>query len=270
MAILRVCLGVGFSRNGDDSLTTEARRMSHSEAKPLADPKPLDGVVVAFDLDGTLVDTAPDLMGTLNLLLVEEGLPTVSTEDANRLVGRGARAMIERGFAEAGRALTDEEAPQVIARYIALYRTRIADESRPFPGMVEALDALEAKGARFVVCTNKRTDLSIALLDALALTGRFAAVIGADAAPAPKPDPRHLLTAIAAAGGDPRRAVMVGDSFADVGAAKAAGVPVVVVSFGYTEVPSAELGGDRLIDRFDQLQAQVLDLMAARPRERLA
>jgi phosphoglycolate phosphatase len=236
----------------------------------LPDPKPLDGVTVAFDLDGTLVDTAPDLMGTLNLLLVEDGLPTVSTDDANRLVGRGARAMIERGFSEAGRALSEEEAPAVIARYIALYRSRIAEASRPFPGMVASLDRLEALGARFVVCTNKRTDLSIALLDALALTGRFAAVIGADAAPAPKPDPRHLLSAIAAAKGDPRRSVMVGDSFADVGAAKAAGVPVVVVSFGYTEIPPAELGGDRLIDRFDQLEAEVVALMARAPLERLA
>jgi phosphoglycolate phosphatase len=224
-------------------------------------PKALAGVVVAFDLDGTLVDTAPDLMGTLNTLLIGEGLPPLPVESASFLVGRGGKVMIERGFAAAGEPLDPLRAAVLYDRYISLYRDRIAQESRPFPGLIAALDALEAQGAALAVCTNKRTDLSRALLDALDLTDRFAAVIGADLAPAPKPDARHLLTAIAKAGGDPARALMVGDSNNDVMAARNAGVPVVLVSFGYTEIPVADLDRDILIDHFDQLPAAALKLL---------
>ncbi len=216
-------------------------------------PGSLEGATIAFDLDGTLVDTAPDLIGALNILLGEEGLPPLALSSARVMVGRGARALIEQGFAADGAPLDAESAPALVERFIALYLARIADESRPFPGVETALDELAAAGARLVVCTNKRTDLSLALLDALGLTPRFAAVIGADLAPTPKPDASHLLTAIAAAGGRADRAIMVGDSASDIGAARAAGVPSVVVSFGYTEIPAADLGADVLIDRFDQL-----------------
>ncbi|HWA63095.1 MAG TPA: HAD hydrolase-like protein, partial [Caulobacteraceae bacterium] len=133
----------------------------------------LDGAVIAFDLDGTLVDTAPDLMGTLNALLGEEGLPPLAYETAPLLVGRGAKVMIERGFAAAGEPLDEANAARLFERYIAMYLARIADQSRPFPGMLESLDALEAEGAILAVCTNKRTDLSLLLLDALELTPRF-------------------------------------------------------------------------------------------------
>src|SRR5690606_4876931 len=127
--------------------------------------------------------------------------------------------------------------------------------SRPFEGLLAALDALEADGARLCVCTNKRTDLSLALLGQLGLLDRFAAVAGADAVSARKPAAAHLVEAVAAAGGDPRRCLMVGDSQADVGCARAAGAPVVLVSFGYTDVPPAELGADAVFDRYDQLPA---------------
>jgi phosphoglycolate phosphatase len=218
-------------------------------------------VVVAFDLDGTLVDTAPDLMGTLNVLLTEEGLPPLPVESAAFLVGRGAKIMIERGFDAAGEHLDPDRAAALFDRYIHLYRGRIAQDSRPFPGVIAAMDALEAEGAVLAVCTNKRTDLSLALLDALDLTRRFAVVIGADRAPKPKPDASHLLLTIRAAGGDPARALMVGDSNNDVMAARNAGVPVVLVSFGYTEIPVADLDRDILIDRFDQLPAAALALL---------
>jgi phosphoglycolate phosphatase len=209
------------------------------------------------------VDTAPDLMGALNTLLGEEGLPHLALEMAPVLVGRGAKVMIERGFAAAGEPLDDERASRLFQRYIILYLGRIADQSAPFEGVLEALDALEAEGAILAICTNKRTDLSLALLNALGLTHRFAAIVGADMAPKAKPDASHLLLTIQMAGGDPARALMVGDSINDVLAAKNAGVPVVVVSFGYTDIPPADLGGDILIDRFDQLQAAALRLAPA-------
>ena len=223
----------------------------------------LAGATLAFDLDGTLVDTAPDLVGAVNGLLREEALPALPLSSARLLVGRGARVLIERGFSLAGAPLDPAATPELVARFIAIYRARIADESRPFEGVEAALDALAEAGATLCVCTNKPTDLSLALLNALGMTYRFAAVIGADRAPAPKPDPRHLTAAIAAAGGRLDRAVLVGDSINDVDAARAAGTPSIVVSFGYTEIAAAELGGDHLIDHFRQLPALAARLLGA-------
>ena len=225
-------------------------------------PRPLDGAVIVFDLDGTLIDTAPDLIGSLNGVLAEQGLPPVALSDARHLVGQGAKAMIERGFALAGAALPAGKVSALFERFIEIYLGRIAQESVMFDELENTLDLLTAEGAALAVCTNKRTDLSMALLDALDLTARFVAVVGPDRAPAPKPDPRHLLTAIQAAGGEAARALMVGDSLSDVLAAKAAGVPVAVVSFGYTETPARDLGADVLIDHFTELPAIARRLLA--------
>lgn len=214
---------------------------------------PLAGAVIAFDLDGTLVDTAPDLVRTLNVLLEQEGRTPFPIDQARPFIGRGARWMIERGFAAAGEALTAERTQGLFDRFIDHYRAHIADESRPFPGCAAALDALAARGAKLAVCTNKRTDLSVQLLETLGLADRFQAIIGADLAPAIKPDGRHLEVAVTAAGGALPRAVMVGDAATDAGAARAAGAGLVLVSFGYTETPVAELGADRLIDHYDEL-----------------
>ena len=215
-----------------------------------------------FDLDGTLIDTAPDLIGALNAVLAEQNLPPVALSDTRHLVGHGAKTMIERGFARAGAPLPPEKIPALFDRFIELYLGRIAQDSVMFDELETTLDLLAAQGAKLAVCTNKRTDLSLALLDATGLTWRFAAVVGPDMAPAPKPDPRHLLTAIAMAGGSVERALMVGDSISDVLAAKAADVPVAVVSFGYTETPAHELGGDVLIDHFTELPAIARRLLA--------
>ena len=223
---------------------------------------PLSGATIAFDLDGTLVETAPDLIGALNLMLAERGLPAVPLSSARHLVGLGARVMLEHGFAEAGAPYDAGEMPLMVERFVELYRDRIADQSHVFPGVVAALDDLQVLGARFVVCTNKRTDLSIELLDKLGLLSRFAAVVGPDAASRRKPDPAHLLESIARAGGDPARALMVGDSINDVLPAQAAGVPVVAVSFGYTETPPADLGADAVIDHFGQLAGVAAELLA--------
>ena len=220
---------------------------------PTPDAGPLAGATIVFDLDGTLIETAPDLVGTLNVLLAREGIAALPVDKARTMIGQGARALISRGFAEAGAPLGEVKLSALFDDFIAHYRAHIADHSRPFPGLLEAMDAIDAAGATMAVCTNKPTDLSIALLDALDMSHRFAAIVGPDAAPAQKPDARHLLTTIARAGGDPARAVMVGDSVSDARAARGAGTPLVLVSFGYTETPAAELGPDILIDHFDEL-----------------
>ena len=224
---------------------------------------PLGGATIAFDLDGTLVDTAPDLIGTLNVLLSQEGLPALALDTARPFIGHGARWLIERGFEAAGAHLHPARAQLLFDRFIAHYRAHIADASRPFPGCEAALDALSAAGATLAVCTNKPTALSVALLEALGLAARFAAIVGPDAAPAAKPDPRHLQTAVAAAGGTMARAVLVGDSGTDVGAARAAGAGLILVSFGYTEIAAADLDHDVLIDHYDALPDACARLLAA-------
>jgi phosphoglycolate phosphatase len=174
--------------------------------------RPLEGVVVAFDLDGTLVDTAPDLIGALNQTLAREGLPSLPVSSARHLVGRGAPYLIEHGFAEAGAPLDPTRLDALEQQVVADYRDRITAESRPFPGCEAALEALIAEGARLAVCTNKRTSLALPLLDGLGLTRFFAAVCGGDLVSLGKPDPALLHMAIKRVGGRPGRAVMVGDA----------------------------------------------------------
>ncbi|WP_374470190.1 phosphoglycolate phosphatase [Phenylobacterium sp.] len=225
------------------------------------DRSPLAGAVIAFDLDGTLVDTAPDLVGTLNWLLAEEGLAPLPLDEARPFIGKGARWLIQRGFAAADAPLPPERVPELFDRFIDRYHAHIADESRPYPGLVAALERLKAEGARLAVCTNKLTGLSQSLLEALDLSRHFEAVVGADAAPAAKPDPRHLTTAVEAVGGEIGRAILVGDAATDAGAARAAGAGLILVSFGYTETPAAELSPDVLIDHFDELPDACLLLL---------
>jgi phosphoglycolate phosphatase len=223
----------------------------------------LAGATIAFDLDGTLVDTAPDLIGTLNHLLADEGLPPLPLADARPFIGHGARRLIERGFQAAGQVLHPTRLQHLFERFIPHYLGRIAEESRPFPGCEPALDALASAGAKLAVCTNKPTDLSVALLDALGLASRFAAILGPDRAPAAKPDPRHLQAAVAAAGGDIGRAVLVGDSGTDAGAARAAGAGLILVDFGYSEIAPADLSPDVLVSHFDELPPACLRLLGA-------
>lgn len=225
----------------------------------------LAGATIAFDLDGTLVDTAPDLIATLNVLLEQEGVAPVLIAQARPFIGHGARHLIERGLAAQGRVADETELDDLLSRFINHYKDHSADLSVPFPGAAESLTALKAAGARLAVCTNKLTWLSTPILEALDLSRYFDAVIGADAAPARKPDPRHLVTAVQAAGGDIRRAVMVGDAATDAGAARAAGTSLVLVSFGYTETPVTELGADVLIDHFDELIDACRSLLTACP-----
>lgn len=217
----------------------------------------LDGWTIAFDLDGTLVETAPDLIGTLNRMLAARSLPAVPRDAASHLVGHGALALLRHGFMEAGAAWDEAQSRPMLDEFLVDYAAHIADGSRPYPGVVETLERLATRGAILCVATNKRTDLSVALLVALDLTRHFAVVCGPDAVSARKPDGAHVRETVLKAGGDPARAIMVGDGAPDVQAAKSAGVPCVVVTFGYTPIAPKDLGGDALIDAFSQLETAI-------------
>jgi phosphoglycolate phosphatase len=216
---------------------------------------------IVFDLDGTLVDTAPDLLASLNAVLTEAGHRTVDPAELRSLVGFGVRRLFERAFALTGTSLSDNNLNKYSDAFMAYYRENIANESVPFPGVYETLDALKAEGALLGVCTNKPHDLTGLLLDKLDLTRRFGSVIGAGISPYNKPDPRHILDVVAALKGDARRTVMVGDSSVDVNAAKNSKVPVIVMTYGYTIEPHVELAADALTDDFTEVPALVRKLL---------
>jgi phosphoglycolate phosphatase len=219
--------------------------------------------IIVFDLDGTLIDTAPDLVNTLNVIFAREGLPPVPYQAARKLIGGGAKVMIARGAAVEGIAVTPAKLDSLFADFIAHYTEHIADRSRPFPGLIEALEVLARDGCRFAVCTNKLEKLSLALLERLALAERFAAICGPDTFGIAKPDPEMLRRTVAAAGGNVRRSIMIGDSDTDVRTARAAEIPIVAVDFGYSERPVSDFSPDRIISHFDQLPAAVSELLAA-------
>jgi phosphoglycolate phosphatase len=219
---------------------------------------------VVFDLDGTLVDTAPDLINALNFVLHREGMPAVPMKSARNLIGGGARKLIERGLELDGRQVGLADITRMTDDFIGHYAAHIADQSRPFEGLEGALDDLSACGYRFAVCTNKLEWLSKLLLDQLGLSSRFSAICGADTFGVSKPDPAILRQTVARAGGQLASAIMVGDAGPDVGVARRAGVPIIGVEFGYTEVPIADLQPDRLIGHMRELPAAVESLLAER------
>jgi phosphoglycolate phosphatase len=232
---------------------------------------------IVFDLDGTLVDTAPDLIATLNTILAGEGLPPVAFAAARNMVGGGARHMIERGLAAApslpspasrrGSGRGTAEVERLCGRFIAHYAAHIADHSRPFPGVEAALDELVRAGCRLAVCTNKLEWLALRLLGALGLKDRFAAICGADTFGVQKPDAAILHGTVARAGGHMDATIMVGDAITDIAVARAAGVAVIAVDFGYSETPVAELGPDRIVSSFDRLPEVVFALLAVQKGE---
>ena len=219
---------------------------------------------IVFDLDGTLIDTAPDLIDTLNIILARHDVAPVAFDEARTMIGAGVKPLLQRALASKDVRLPPEEIDRLFAEYLDVYAAHIADRSRPFPGLEQALDALSAQGCRLAVCTNKLEWLSVKLLKELGLAWRFATICGQDTFTMRKPDPDMLRLTIARAGGDTGHAVMVGDSMTDVATARAAAIPVIAVDFGYTDKPPAELGADRLISRFDMLPEAVAALVAAR------
>lgn len=209
---------------------------------------PFDTII--FDLDGTLVDTAADLTASLNHALGVLGRPGVPPSSVRAMVGHGSRKLLERGLAATG-AVSPELVEQGVAPFLAYYGANIAVHSRPFEGIEQAMDQLDARGVKLAICTNKPEALSRSLVDAMGWGARFAALLGADSRPWRKPDPRHLTDTLAEAGG--RQALFVGDSKTDADTALAAAVPLVLVSFGYSVEPVAALGANLVIGHYREL-----------------
>ena len=225
----------------------------------------LSGYTIAFDLDGTLVETVGDLHRALNHVLEAEGLPSATVAEMRNFVGQGARDLITRAFGAHGVSLDEAKLDRLTDLYTEVYAADIAALSHPYPGLLEALDVLRGWGARLCVCTNKRTFLSVKLLTALGMADRFAAIVGADDVKNRKPHPEHYLHAIRAVGGDPARSVMVGDSINDVLSAKNAGAPVAVYAFGYTDTAPDLLGADAVFTQFTDLPDLLVRLLTSQP-----
>lgn len=209
--------------------------------------------IVVFDLDGTLADTAGDLIGTLNVILEGEGLPPLPVRKARDLVGAGARALLQRGFESGRKELAPAYLDHLFQRFMVHYRENICVKTRLYPGVEAALERLQQAGFVLAICTNKYEDHSVRLVEALRIGHRFTANCGRDTFPVFKPDPRHLTLTIERAGGNPHRAVMVGDSRTDIVTAQAARIPSIAVPFGYTDVPVRRLNPDLVIGHFDEL-----------------
>lgn len=225
-------------------------------------PDTLHDSTIVFDLDGTLVDTAPDLVGATNHALADIGLAPRAAHELAPWISFGARRMIVEALAASRAPAADALVDRLLDRFLVYYEANIALESRPFPGIVTALDQLRDAGARLAVCTNKRESLTLSLLAELDLTRRFDAIVGRDTLAYSKPHPLHLVGAIERAGGSTRRAVMVGDSNVDIATARAAGVPVVAVTFGYSETPVRELHPDVVLDDYTALIPSLTRLLA--------
>jgi len=213
-------------------------------------PPEISSLTIVFDLDGTLVDTAPDLTAAANHVFGLIGLAPISPAELRPLIGRGSRAMIEQGLRLHGVSKSPDEVSALHELFFPYYADNIAVLSRPFEGVPALLDALARAGARLAVCTNKLEVLSRSLLRQLDLDHRFAAIAGRDTFDVFKPAPGHLTRTVAMAGGRPERAVMVGDSEVDIATAAAAGVPSIGVTFGYTTVPVRDLRPTAVIDHY--------------------
>jgi phosphoglycolate phosphatase len=214
-----------------------------------------------FDLDGTLVDTAPDLLDALNALMVRERRRTFARKEIDHMVGRGAEVLIEEAFRRSGAPMAPSRIEGLLADYLVEYHARLAAKSRPYPGVVETLEALQAQGAPMGVLTNKPREMTEELLPSLRLSRFFGAVYGAGKRPYIKPDPRLFAEILAELGGSKKSAVMVGDSVTDVKTARNAGVPVILLSYGYTPEPAATLRADAVLDRFSDVPAAAAMLL---------
>lgn len=222
--------------------------------------------VLVFDLDGTLIDTLPDLTATLNAILKHQGLNAVAPNDVRSMAGQGAKMLLKRGL-QANEVSADEALiDRLFDDFIDHYSNHIAIHSAPFPGAIAALNAFSEAGWQLAICTNKLTALAKKLLSELNLSEHFVAICGADACNARKPDPFHLTHTIELAGGMGANAVMVGDTIADVEAAKRANIPVIGVDFGYSQEPMINLQPDCIISHFNQLADAVFKLQPNLPK----
>ncbi|MBV9114203.1 MAG: HAD hydrolase-like protein [Hyphomicrobiales bacterium] len=216
--------------------------------------------IIVFDLDGTLADTAADLVATLNLILEREGLDAIPLNSARDLIGQGSRALLQRGFTLQRRALSPERLEVLFEEFLHHYGEHLVDRTRLFPGVSNALERLSRHGHGLAVCTNKNEVLSRRLLMELGVASRFKAICGRDTFAFCKPDPRHLTETVRLVAGRTAPAIMVGDSKTDIDTARAADVPVIAVSFGYTDIPVARLAPDVIIENFDEIDTAIAQL----------
>jgi phosphoglycolate phosphatase len=206
--------------------------------------------IVAFDLDGTLADTAPDIAAAVNLMLADFGRPALSEVMIRPMIGDGAKNLLRKALAATGEA-SDALVEEAYPRYLDHYAGNVCVGTTRFPAVEAALDALAARGVTLAICTNKPERTTSLLLAALGWTGRFATIVGGDTLPWRKPDPRPLLETVTRAGGG--RAAYVGDSIFDAATARAADLPFVAVSFGFRDCPVEALGADAVIDSYKEL-----------------
>ena len=223
--------------------------------------KQFDGWTIVFDLDGTLVNTAPDLLDALNHVLVEAGLQPVDLSTISTMIGHGAKAMIVKGMAAQGAEPDADRMDALFDQFLAYYEDHIAIESRPFENALDALQTLSDEGAILAVCTNKRQRSTDRLLDALQISEKFSAIVGADSVPDRKPHGDHILLTVDRAGGNRSRAIMVGDSRTDERAARNAGLPFVFVPIGYETETEDEIGADAVASNYSELVPALLRLI---------
>ena len=218
--------------------------------------KPYQALI--FDLDGTLIDSAPDVRASINRVLAGLGRRELTLEETKDMIGWGGRVLAEKALAKTGEPGTPKDIDRTLEAFLATYADHPAENTTVFPGAIEALEGLKAAGVKMGICTNKPTATTLPVLEAMGLTPYFDVVSCGDDVPHKKPDGRHVLLCAEQLGATAGTAIMVGDSENDINAAIDAGVRSVCVTFGYAHVPLNEIGADALIDHFDDL-AQALD-----------
>lgn len=214
--------------------------------------------IIVFDLDGTLVDSAPDLLDSLNFCLEQDGLKTFKPDDIRRLVGMGGRIMIERALTYQNINPDNAHVERLLAVFLRHYEENMPGKTHFFNGVDASLDKLSQAHYKLAVCTNKNENLARRLLEGMGEAARFTTIVGGDTFSYHKPDARHILSTIERAGGDPDRAVMVGDSQADILAAQSADIPVIAVDFGYTDRPVSYFNPTKIIGHFNELTPQLV------------
>ncbi|MEM7620697.1 MAG: HAD-IA family hydrolase [Pseudomonadota bacterium] len=217
---------------------------------------------ILFDLDGTLIDTAPDLLNALNHTLAHADCSPVQREDINKLIGDGAKAMISAGLKMNDKTLSQNEESHLLNVFLLYYRDNIAVSSKLFEGVIDCLISLKRQNAKLAVCTNKMQDLSVKLLKELNLSDYFETIVGADTLNVRKPHPGHILGTIDLVKGNSRRAIMIGDSINDIKAAQGANIPVVAVNFGYSAQPVETYQPDAIIEHYNTLIPTISKLLS--------
>lgn len=222
-------------------------------------------ITVCFDLDGTLINTAPDLLAALDHCLLTYGHKAADHSHIMPIIGQGAKAMLRRALsreAETATAaptpLADSQIDEMWQTLIEHYTIHIADQSHPYEGVMNAITRLKDEKMKLAICTNKPMFLTEPLLEKLGISDVFDAICGADSFPFKKPDPRHLNETILKAGGTPARGLMIGDSRTDVETARNAALPVIGFDGGYTDIPMKDLQPDALISHYDELTSDLV------------